>query len=293
MSATPGIENLSLAKVTSRILKLAISVTYFAMRSAWCWVSGRGTGLVLYYHAVPEKYAERFEEQMKMLVTHAKAIPLDAIDDLPKSLHSVAITFDDALLSFAEHAVPVLQKLKIPATVFAVVDALGTTPSWGESYYTSEERVMSDRQLRVLPTLIQVGSHTLSHPHLPAMTEEVAKWEITESRHKLETLLQKPVPVLSFPYGEFNDSVVAQCRAAGYERVFSTNPALLRDGSSEFVVGRVAADPWDWTLEFRLKMLGGYCWQSYLRSLKLRLLKLFSREKKADSAPLRTGESQT
>jgi peptidoglycan/xylan/chitin deacetylase (PgdA/CDA1 family) len=286
MSATPGIAKPSSARLALRTIKLGIGIAYLAARSVWRWATplGSGTGVVLYYHAVPREYADRFEEQMKMVTAQTRAVPLGAIDRLPDGTHSVAITFDDGLVSFGEHAVPVLERWNIPATVFAVVDALGTTPAWGEHYYSPEERVMSEEHLRALPALISVGSHTLTHPHLLAVSEQAAALEIRESRRKLESLLQRPVMTFSFPHGDFNEAVVAQCQDAGYERVFSTDPELLRDGQSKFVVGRVAADPWDWTLEFRLKMLGAYCWLPYLQAVKRRVQRVFSRWNESGSS---------
>lgn len=286
MSATPGIAKPSFARLALRTTKLGISIAYFAVRSVWSWVTPvrSGTGVVLYYHAVPWEYAGRFEEQMRMVAAQTKAVPLAAVDHLPDGTHSVAITFDDALVSFAKHAVPVLERWNIPATVFAVVDTLGAAPVWGEHYYSPDERVMSEDELGALPGLISVGSHTLTHPHLLALSQQEADLEIGESRRKLESLLQKPVRTFSFPHGEFNEAVVAQCRDSGYERVFSTDPKLLHNGESKFVVGRVAADPWDWTLEFRLKMLGAYCWQSYLRSMKRRVRRVFLRQNESGSS---------
>jgi peptidoglycan/xylan/chitin deacetylase (PgdA/CDA1 family) len=286
MSATPSVAQPSSARLALRIIKLGIGIAYLAARSAWRWATplGSGTGVVLYYHSVPREYEDRFEEQMKMLTARARAVPLAEIDHLPNGVHSAAITFDDGLVSFAEHAVPVLERWNIPATVFAVVDALGTTPTWGAHYYTPEERVMSEEQLGALPALISVGSHTLTHPHLLAVSEQAAMLEISASRRKLESLLQRPVMTFSFPHGEFNEAVVAQCRDSGYERVFTTVPELLHNGQSKFVVGRIAADPWDWTLEFKLKMLGGYCWQSYLpsvKSVKRSVRRVFSRQKES------------
>ncbi len=276
-----------------RIVKLGISIAYFAVKSAWRWIqrSRSGTGVVLYYHSVPRQYAERFAQQMNLVAARAKAIPLDAIECLPDGTHSVAITFDDGLVSFAERAVPALERYNIPATVFAVADALGTTPPWGEHYYAPEERVMSEEQLLTLPASISVGSHTLSHPHLLEASEQAADLEIRGSRRKLEALLQRPVVTFSFPHGEFNDAVVSLCRDAGYERAFTTTPELLCDGQLKFVVGRVAADPWDWPLEFRLKILGAYCWQPYLQSLKRRVQRIFLRQSESGSGPLHQGET--
>jgi peptidoglycan/xylan/chitin deacetylase (PgdA/CDA1 family) len=182
----------------------------------------------------------------------------------------------------------VLEQLHIPATVFAVAGAFGAWPAWGESYFAPEERVMSAEQLRELPTLISVGSHTLTHPNLAALSVEAAAREITESRNKLESLLQRPVKSFSFPHGEFNDSCISECREAGYERVFSTSPTLIRDGQSGYLVGRVAADPWDWRLEFKLKMLGAYGWQPYAQSAKKRMQRLLAPTETTNAIRLET-----
>jgi peptidoglycan/xylan/chitin deacetylase (PgdA/CDA1 family) len=187
----------------------------------------------------------------------------------------VAITFDDGLDSVLENAAPVLDQLGVPATVFVVADRLGVIPEWGEAYYAPHERVMSEEQLRNLPKRMSISSHTLTHPDLTAVNEETAAREIAGSRQKLENLLRRPVPHFAFPYGSFNPATVSHCRAAGYERVFTTEPALAPRDAKQFVVGRVAADPWDWRLEFRLKMLGAYCWLPYITVAKRKIREFF------------------
>lgn len=296
MSATPEATKSSAASLARRIIKLGISIFYFVLCSLWNKLrrlsskNRPGTAVVLYYHSVPRRYQARFEEQMRMITSRARPIALKNLDHLPADWHSVAITFDDALESFAENAVPVLQQLNIPATVFVVTDALGSRPAWGESYYDPEERVMSDEQLLNLPSLISVGSHTLTHPNLVALSEEVAAREITESRKKLESLLQRPIATFSFPHGKFSGSTVRQCREAGYERVFTIEPALLSADQPEFVAGRVAADPWDWGLEFRLKIRGAYCWERGSRAAKRKIRGFFSTSGRNRPAPAESAE---
>ena len=135
MSATPGIAPRSFAGLGLRIIKLGISLAYFAVRSAWRWATplAGGTGVVLYYTPYPGRYAARFEAQMKRVTAHARAVALEAIEHLPEGAHSVAMSFDDGLVSFAEHAAPVLERWNVPATVFAVVDALDTIPAWART----------------------------------------------------------------------------------------------------------------------------------------------------------------
>jgi peptidoglycan/xylan/chitin deacetylase (PgdA/CDA1 family) len=290
MSATPGVTKASLAGSALRTIKLGISASHFVLVSAWNLLNravgkkALGTSVVLYYHSVPRRYRRRFEEQVRMVASHAKPVTLSNLNHLPPNTHSVAITFDDGLESFAENAVPILRKLNVPATVFVVTNALGCRPAWGESYYDREERVMSDEQLRSLPELISVGSHSLSHPDLLALSEETASLEITQSRKNLESLLRRQISTFSFPHGKFSVSTVRQCMEAGYERVFTTEPDML-SGDPGFVAGRIAADPWDWKLEFRLKIAGAYCWQKYARNFRSRIMGLFSLNKRNTEGP--------
>jgi peptidoglycan/xylan/chitin deacetylase (PgdA/CDA1 family) len=223
---------------------------------------------------------------MLFITRRAKPIGLADIGASSGCTHTVAVTFDDALESFAENAVPVLLRLNIPATVFAVADALGGMPDWAESYYSTEERVMSAERLTGLPDLITVGSHTLTHADLVVLPQDAAGREISESKMKLEVLLCRPVKFFSFPFGTFDAVNVRQCREAGYDRVFTTVP--IPGAPGQFVVGRVAADPWDWWLEFRLKVAGAYRWMPYASAAKHRIRASFSASNQEKATQMRT-----
>ena len=278
MSATPEVTKRSPTRFSIRRIKLGISILYFVRNRFYCLLfpNRTGTCVVLYYHNVPSPYRMRFEQQMRIVADKKAAIDITRIDDLPANTHSIALTFDDALESFAENAVPVLVRLRIPATVFAVADAFGCNPGWGEGYYFPKERVMSSAQLGSLPYSINVGSHTLTHPYLTALSWEAAGEEIKFSRERLEALLHRPITLFSFPHGDFNDSTVRQCQEAGYEHVFTTEPVLVSGGRAQFVVGRVSTDPWDWLLEFYLKIAGAYCWQPYAQAVVRNIRARFS-----------------
>jgi len=212
---------------------------------------------------------------MRLVAARKAVIDVACIDELAPNTHSVAITFDDALQNFAENVVPVLVGWKIPASVFVVPDALGSKPAWGEGYYDLNERIMSEAQLSSLPDLITVGSHTLTHANLTAVSQESAAEELKLSREKLEAMIRRPILFFSFPHGAFNELVVHQCREAGYKRVFTTEPLLISAAKDQFVVGRVSADPWDWRLEFYLKISGAYCWQPCAQAVVRSVRRLF------------------
>ena len=190
---------------------------------------------------------------------------------------STAVTFDDSLLSAVENAVPELTRRRIPATFFVPANLLGAIPNWAtfDSDYIEQEQVAPTEELNGLdPDLITIGSHTLSHPWLPALTEAEAKFEIAASRDKLKSSFNRDIRLFSFPYGALNEHLIDLCREAGYERVFTNLPSLAFADPEEFVTGRVRAAPTDWPLEFHLKLLGSYQWLPWAFAWKR---KLFSR----------------
>jgi peptidoglycan/xylan/chitin deacetylase (PgdA/CDA1 family) len=234
-----------------------------------------GACIVLYYHAVRPEHRHLFARQMDTLLRVATPVRADRQEPLAPGVRSAAVTFDDGYRSVVENALPELEKRGIPCTMFIVTEALGKYPAWLEipADPVSPEVAMSVDQLRSLrPELVTVGSHTLTHPRLPSLAEDRARCELLESRTKLAELLNRPVNLFSFPYGAFNDSVIQLSRDAGYERVFTTLPTPAFSHPDEFVTGRVSVEPTDWPLEFRLKLLGAYCWLPRAFALKRRIL---------------------
>lgn len=236
--------------------------------------------VVLYYHAVPSEQRVLFARQMDMLIRWTRPIRSDTKSRLAWGQRYTVVTLDDGLQSQIDNALPELERRKIPSSVFVIVDWLGQIPNlkaYSSDYSDGQERIMSADQLRNLsPDLVTIGSHTMTHPLLPSLTEKEARGELSESRAKLEKVLNREVKLLSFPYGAFDDRVVEWCRQAGYERVFTTLPVLAFSDPDEFVTGRVWAEPTDWRLEFCLKLLGAYRWLPFAFALKRKVLSMFA-----------------
>jgi peptidoglycan/xylan/chitin deacetylase (PgdA/CDA1 family) len=233
----------------------------------------KGRLVVLYYHAVPADARAGFARQMDTLARRAKVVRAAHTDGIAPAARCVAITFDDALGSVAENAVPELVRHSLPATIFIPADHVGGGPAWKPETNgaNGHETVMTAEALRSLPRLVEAASHSRSHPHLPQLDDERLREETAGSRQALEELLGVPITLFAFPYGEHDQRVVDACRAAGYERIFSIVPNHADPLDPDFVRGRVAVEPTDGRLEFFLKMRGAYAWMPRASAVRRRL----------------------
>jgi peptidoglycan/xylan/chitin deacetylase (PgdA/CDA1 family) len=261
-----------------RVTKFLISAAFFGV----CWIRDAILALfgyrptqcvILYYHSVPESQQARFARQMDLLLESAE--PLRGNHKLPlvPGGRYAVVTFDDAFRNILHTALPAMRSRKIPATIFVTTGLLGK--SWHDSSAQSDadREVMSEQELRQIPAeRVEIGSHSLTHPRMTQLTSSEAILELGESRQVLERMLERPILLFSFPYGEFNNAIVDWAREAGYDRVFTVLPQLALSNPKEFVSPRVRVDPTDWQLEFRLKLLGAYRWLPMAFAIKRRLL---------------------
>jgi peptidoglycan/xylan/chitin deacetylase (PgdA/CDA1 family) len=137
------------------------------------------------------------------------------------------VTFDDAFRS-VEHALPVLERLGIPATVF-VCSSLADSgaplavPELADEVarLPAELATMTWEQLRELTSRgIEIGSHTATHPHLTQLSDTEIRNELTDSRRLIEDHLGRSCNLLAYPYGEYDSRTCAAAPAAGYQAAF-------------------------------------------------------------------------
>jgi peptidoglycan/xylan/chitin deacetylase (PgdA/CDA1 family) len=126
----------------------------------------------------------------------------------------VAITFDDALVGVLEHAAPILDAHRAPATVFVVTDVVGIDPP----FWPGAARTLGRDELRSLTAsgLVTLGSHTTTHASLPDIAPDLRARELSESRAWLEDLTGAPVDLFAYPFGHHDVASEAATVAAGY-----------------------------------------------------------------------------
>lgn len=151
--------------------------------------------------------------------------PVMSLDDLlqPHVTCGVAITFDDGMASAFKLAMATLGERKLPAHLFLVTGAVGSTNTWpGQPAGAPTYEIMSwDDVLAAQDMGIFIESHTHNHPDLRNLDdgEMLDEFELCNSEIELRT--GRRPQYLAFPYG-FRDKRVQALASRLYKGSLST-----------------------------------------------------------------------
>ena len=112
------------------------------------------------------------------------------------------------------------------------------------------------------PSLFRIGSHGAHHVPLTTLPPSEAVGQLAESRELLSRLAGGNVNSISFPYGDYDPALLDLVREAGYRFGYSNVAVWPWLSSNGMLRGRVSVEPFDWRLEFWLKIRGAYGWQA-------------------------------
>lgn len=88
------------------------------------------------------------------------------------------------------------------------------------------------------PSLVTIGSHTLTHPILPALSPAAAEFEISESRRTLEARLDRTVDLFSYPNGDL-DAATRECVRRHYRAAVSVQQGWVAPGCDPHMLPRI------------------------------------------------------
>ncbi len=163
---------------------------------------------VMEYHAVSnnmwgieELFVDpaEMERQLAYLVEHDyDPIWFEDLRNIDQYDKPVILTFDDGYDDNYLELLPLLEKYQVKATVFVIVNPLGT----GHSMTQEQVRMLSESGL------VAIESHGLTHHDMGAMDEEEIRYELGESKRILTGITGKEPLAMSYPEGKYNPSML-------------------------------------------------------------------------------------
>ena len=237
-------------------------------------VAGRDAGVgldwngvrVLGYHRVTNERdplgvkPPLFRSQMEWLLEHElEPTRVDrAISLLPSGVDAAyfSVTFDDGYYDNLEVALPILEDLGIPATVYVATAVIDGTASF--DWYRNPPPALSWHDLRELERggLVDVQPHTRTHPALPRLGKTAARDEIAGSKADVEANLGHAATTFAYPAGIYGIREAELVEEAGFLAALTTDSGINVDLESPFALRRTLLSAGDTLTDFQAKMRG-------------------------------------
>jgi len=165
----------------------------------------------------------------------------------------IIITFDDGYRSTYHTAWPILRRYGFSATVFLVASLIGKTNAWDVD--ERQEPLLNESEIREMQSgAITFGSHTQSHRALTRIPLEEAARELADSRKILESLLDRPVTALCYPFAKQNRTIRGLARKAGYNAAVVGRGGTNRVWTDQYALRRIKVDTSTTLSELRRKL---------------------------------------
>lgn len=192
---------------------------------------------ILCYHSIQPRWdsplavePDAFRWQADWLRARRTVLPLsvaltrlDRSGRLPRG--QAALTFDDGFAALHEHALPVLAKERLPATVFLVAQTLapqGQPVDWVDTPGAEPlETLTLDQVLEMQDAGVEFQSHSWAHLDLTRLSHAECVRDLRDSRELLSDLLGRAVTLLAYPRGRHDRHVREAAAAAGFTHAFA------------------------------------------------------------------------
>lgn len=145
----------------------------------------------------------------------------------------IIISLDDCWEDQFTYAFPILRKYHFSAAFFVITN------------YVGHRDFLSWAQVRQLSsTGMTIGSHSRTHPFLDRVLDRTRLIaEIEGSKRTIEEEIKTPVNEFAYPYGAFDQSVVALVKSAGYRSARADYPGIWHSKNDEYFLSAINAPP--------------------------------------------------
>lgn len=149
--------------------------------------------------------------------------------DLPE--RAIAISVDDAFVSFATEAWPRLRRRGMPVTLFVATDPVDQ----GIGGYLDWETIRDLKREGV-----DIGHHGASHGHFPLLGVEATRADITRASGRFKEELGSVPQLLAYPFGEFDPGIAKMAEEEGFLAALAQFSSPATPASNLFALPRFA-----------------------------------------------------
>ena len=268
---------LTIRNLVCSVLALLMIATG-AVRRARARAFTPGTVTAIYFH---KPGATLFLQSVRWLKRHGyQFISAEQLvdylrDGCPVPQGAVWLSFDDGAVELYRELYPILEEQKVPATLFipsGIVEGDGLFPwvhprkSQGNPQHG--RHAVTVEELRIMARIpgVTIGSHTVTHSKLPWCDEQKLNQELGESKRTLESWLQRPVSVFSYPNGDFDARSAEYLAGHGYRIAVTTESAFVDRTTDFYQVPRFSVADDIYLPEAICNMVG--LWRPYVEPVK-------------------------
>ncbi|MCD6328097.1 polysaccharide deacetylase family protein [bacterium] len=148
------------------------------------------------------------------------------------------LTFDDGARDNFEHACKSLLRLGCTGTFFVPTDYIGGTSAWRKGK-RAFEIMTEDEIVELHGNGFEIGSHACCHTDLTALSNAELARQVNVSREILSSIIGADVLSFAYPYGLFDQNVIASVRKSGYAGACTTLRGSVQDSRHGFALKRI------------------------------------------------------
>ncbi|WP_139977276.1 polysaccharide deacetylase family protein [Nocardioides litoris] len=221
--------------------------------------------LVLMYHGFtrerrtddPENLfvcVDELERQLSWLLSRGWQ-PLDLDGYLRAVRHgapgrpSFLVTIDDGYTSVLDLALPVLERLRVPAVLYVPSHLVGDSAHWLAR--PKDERLLDADALVHLHTStdVELGVHGADHTDMRGRSALDLTHQVVGAHDRLADLVGSPLRSFAYPFGAHDPAARSEVARAGFDVAFS-----VFDDHGRLAVSRVDVNATDTLTSFRIKV---------------------------------------
>jgi peptidoglycan/xylan/chitin deacetylase (PgdA/CDA1 family) len=153
------------------------------------------------------------------------------VEGRPLPDYTVAITVDDAFISFYKEAFPLLKSYGLPVTLFVATEAIDLN----RRGYASWDQI---REMQAAG--VEIGSQSHTHPHMPKIDLAKARLEIETSNNRFIDELGVKPKLFAYPFGEYTPEIRNLIKEMGFDAAFGQHSGVMHETVHSYEFPRFA-----------------------------------------------------